>query len=226
MNDSPGFTCQHCKRKFTVERAFMKHECTQMFRSKEIQTKTGQQAYLLYKMWLEKQRRAAPPIQTFITSSYYSSFIKFAEWAQNVGIAELPKYVELMTKNSISPPLWRRDEAYQLYLEYFDLRASPLEHATITVETLIGLSEHLECKVGEVFSKLVVGEVLELIQQRRLSPWLLLCSSSFKAWYQGLHEGERNVLMKSIGIDFWADRLAKRPADVDELKTLARSLEI
>ena len=58
----------------------MKHECTGMVRSREIQTVIGQQAYCLYKFWLEKQRKSAPLIDTFCTSSFYTSFIKFGYW--------------------------------------------------------------------------------------------------------------------------------------------------
>lgn len=218
------WTCKHCKRKFVNERAFMKHECTQMQRAKEIQTAIGQSAYGLYKIWLEKQRRGAPSIETFLTSTYYSSFIKFATWLRETGVPDSIKYVELMIQAKISPSLWRRNEAYQLYLEYFDKRTDPISQATTTLETLLALAEGLECHPGEVFSKFQVGDILELIQQRRLSPWLLFCSKSFKVWYQGLHDADRSALMKSIGIDYWANRMESKPAVVAELKAIAESV--
>ena len=204
----------------------MKHECTQMVRGREIQTVIGQSAYGLYKIWMEKQRRAAPPIETFLSSAYYTSFISFATWVRETGVSDSEKYVELMVTSKIAPALWRRNEAYQIYLEYYDKRASPIQQATMTIETLIALSEGLECELGEVFSKFEVGEILELIQQRRLSPWLLFCSKSFKNWYHTLHDSQRSALMKSIGIDYWSNKLENNPNVVIELKNLAESIGI
>lgn len=225
MNDI-SFSCKHCKKKFANERVFMRHECTQMVRGREIQTVIGQSAYGLYKIWMEKQRRAAPPIETFLSSAYYTSFISFATWVRETGVSDSEKYVELMVTSKIAPALWRRNEAYQIYLEYYDKRASPIQQATMTVETLIALSEGLECELGEVFSKFEVGEILELIQQRRLSPWLLFCSKSFKNWYHTLHDSQRSALMKSIGIDYWSNKLENNPNVVIELKNLAESIGI
>lgn len=202
----------------------MKHECTQMIRGKEIQTAIGQSAYGLYKIWMEKQRRAAPPIETFLSSAYYSSFIRFAEWVRETGIPDSRKYVELMVNAKIAPALWRRNEAYQIFLEHFDKRTDPISQATTTIETILALAEGLECEPGKVFEQFQVGDILELIQQRRLSPWLLFCSKSFKDWYQNLHTVDRSALMKSIGIDYWATKMESKPAIVAELKSIAESL--
>ena len=202
----------------------MKHECTQMIRGKEIQTVIGQSAYGLYKVWMEKQRRAAPPIETFLSSAYFTSFMKFSEWIRETGVPDPQKYVELMVNAKIAPALWRRNEAYQIYLEHFDKRTDPISQATITLETILALAEGLECEPGEVFGKFQVGDILELIQQRRLSPWLLFCSRSFKDWYQGLHSADRSALMKSIGIDYWANKMENKPAVVAELKEIAESI--
>lgn len=204
----------------------MKHECSQMIRAKEIQTVDGQRAYSLYKLWLEKQKRKAPPIETFCSSSYYTSFLKFAAWTRETGIPSPDKYVEMMVKEKISPALWRRSEAYQIYLEYNDKLSSPIDQATITIETILTIAEGLECHPGQIFERFKVGEILELVQQRRLSPWLLFCSKSFKGWVSTLDQHDRQLLMKGIGVDYWAMKLERAPEDVKNLRELAESLGI
>jgi hypothetical protein len=226
VTTEPIFTCKHCKKKFNNERIFMRHECTPMIRGREIQTPVGQSAYGLYKVWLEKQRRAAPSVETFLSSAYFTSFMKFSAWVRETGIPDPIKYVELMVGAKIAPALWRRNEAYQIYLEHFDKKTDPIVQATTTIETILTLAEQLECQPGEVFSKFQVGDILELIQQRRLSPWLLFCSMSFKQWYQGLHDADRSALMKHIGIDYWANRMESKPQAVKELREIAISIGI
>lgn len=222
----PLYECKHCKKKFFKEGAFIKHECTSMLRSREIQTALGQQAYGLYKVWLEKQRRKPPPPEGFIASTYYSSMIKFAQWTRETGIPDPEKYVELMINNKISPALWRRGEAYQIFLEYSDRKSDPYEQMNNTIETILTLAEGLEIKPSEVFGKFTSGEITELIQQKRLSPWLLFCSKSFKEWTSHLHESDRRALMKNIGIDYWSTKLEKAPEVVKNGKLIAEELGI
>ncbi len=204
----------------------MRHECTQMSRSKEIQTVIGQVAYGLYRVWLEKQRRKPPEIQTFLTSAYYSSFIKFAQWVRETGIGEPEKYVELMNEAKIAPALWRRSEAYKIYLEYWNNRATPTEQAIVTTETLLALADGVGCELKDVFKHFKVGEILELVQQRRLSPWLLFCSRAFKDWISSLHDADRTMFMNAIGINFWSAKFEKSSDAIVKLKGIAADLGI
>jgi len=197
-----------------------------MLRSREIQTQIGQMAFGMYKLWLEKQRRKPPGVEGFLSSAYYSSFIKFAQWCRETGIPDPDKYIELMVQQKIAPALWRRSEAYQIFLEYSDKKSDPYEQINNTIETILTLAEGLEIPPCEVFSKFTSSEISELIQQRRLSPWLLFCSKSFKAWIEKLHEGDRISLMKSIGIDYWSMKLEKSPDVVKNGKLIAQELGI
>jgi hypothetical protein len=197
-----------------------------MTRSHEIQTVIGQQAYGLYKIWLEKQRRKPPAVEGFISSMYYSAFYKFATWCRETGIPDPEKYIELMIKEKIAPSLWRRNDAYQIFIEYTDKKSDPYEQVNNSIDTILTMSEGLEIKPCEVFGKFTSGEITELILQRRLSPWLLFCSKSFKDWISTLHEGERNSLMKNIGISFWSDKFEKTPEVVKNVRLIAEELGI
>lgn len=226
MNHEALYECKHCRKKFYSERVFIKHECTQMLRTHEIQTIQGQMAYGMYKVWLEKQRRKPPPPEGFVTSAYYTSFMKFASWVRETGIPDPEKYIDLMVDSKIAPALWRRSEAYQIFLEYTDKRSDPYEQVNVSIETILALSEGLEIKPAEVFKRFTSAEITELIQQRRLSPWLMFCSKSFKQWIESLVEGERRELMKNIGIGFWSNKLERSPEVVKQIKLIAEELGI
>jgi len=195
-----------------------------MLRSREIQTIIGQQAYKMYCLWLENQRRKAPSPEVFMTSSYYSSFVNFANWTHDTGIPDPQRYIELMIEAKISPALWRRSEAYQIFLEYIDKRADPLDQAYKTCETLVMMAEGLEVEINQVFSRFTSGEISQLIFQRQLSPWFLFCSKSFKTWIEKLHPAERIDLMKNIGVSYWSDKLEKSPEIVKQVKSMAEEL--
>jgi hypothetical protein len=220
------YQCKFCKKRFTKERHFMAHECKEMIRSREIQTVVGQRAYILYKHWLEKQRRKPPPIETFVTSTYYTGFIKFATFCKETSISDPELYVELMVKRGISPALWTKDEPYSIYLEHIDKRADPYKQAEHTLECLAIVADKLGIQIDQVFDELRYGEMMDLINQRQLTPWILFCSSKFKQWVSKLDEYERTALMKAIGIGYWQMTFEKNPSVLADMKELVNGVGI
>jgi hypothetical protein len=152
--------------------------------------------------------------------------LKFAHWARDTSIGDIELYVELMVKRGISPALWTRSEAYKEYLEHLDKRSDPYEQAEATLNTLSGLAEKLNTPINSLFSTLKYGEVLQLVQQRRLSPWVLFCSKTFKDWTTKLDPQERAMLMQAIGIDYWAMKLEKFPDVVNDMKLITQGVGI
>lgn len=199
INSKYLYKCSYCNKQFMKESAFMKHECTLMLRNKEVQSIVGQQAYVAYKHWLEKQRRKAPPIETFISSQYYNSIFKFAEFCRETGVGDPELYIDLMVKQNLSPALWRRDEAYTIYLDHIDRHSDPLKQCEDTADQLATIAERLDCPLPQVFEKLHFGEILTLVQQRKLSPWLLFFSDAFKRRRARFSDNEKEVLIKTIG---------------------------
>lgn len=220
LDISYRYECKHCKKRFMKERAFMAHECKEMLRSREIQTMQGQQAYQLYKLWLEKQRRKPPTIEVFISSTFYTSFYKFAGHSKELGISDYSLFIDLMAKQGISPALWTRDDCYQLYIEHLDKKSDPYRQAENTLNELIKLAEKLECPIGQVFEKLHYGELMTLLNQHKLSPWVLFCSSKFKAKMNTLEDHDRALLMKTLGISYWAHTLEQKPEIVKDMRIL------
>jgi hypothetical protein len=220
------YSCKHCGRKFMKEQPFMKHECQQMLRSREVQTAVGQQAYALYKVWLEKQRRKSPPPETFIGSTFYTGFYKFAQFTRATGINDPELYVDLMVKEGLSPTLWRGDEAYRIYIEYIDKKLDPYKQAEATIKVLDDIALQKSIDVSQVFSTLRFGEVLSLISKKHLSPWLLLCSNSFRTWVKELDKTDQEMLMLHMGWHYWRDALEKQPAVVKDMQEIAMGLGI
>lgn len=202
----------------------MKHECKQMLRSREVQTVIGQQSYALYKLWLEKQRRKAPPPETFATSTFYTAFYKFAEFTRQTGVQHPDTYVELMVKEGISPILWRTDEAYRIYIEHVDKKLDPYLQVEETVKTLSDLANEQKVPLGQVFDRLRFGEVLSMVSKKHLSPWLLFCSGKFREWMSKLDKGEQELFLMTVGYTYWRRALDDNPAIVTDMKAIATDL--
>jgi hypothetical protein len=220
------YKCHHCGKPFTLERAYMNHRCHQMDKADMLKTAVGQSAYAHYSAWMIKMRRRPPPIDTFATSSYFTQFIKFAEFCRDVGLPSPDKYVELMVDRKISPSLWTRNECYSIYLEWNDRQSTPYEQATISVDTILKIAEAAEKTPADAFKVLEPSEIVQFLIERKFTPWLLLCSKAFKEKLQVMSEDEQKQIMRLIGINYWATKLERNPEVVKEMQLIAKELGI
>lgn len=190
--------CEYCERDLMSERVFMNHTCKERDRAIELQTAIGQSAYALYVEWMKQSKRTPPPIETFASSRFYSTFIKFATWVKKVHLPSPSNYIRLMIKNKIQPPLWCRDNIYLLYLQSYDEAVNPTDQFLSSLDFALGLAQELKCKNEEVFDKLGTKGVLAATQNRKLSLWFLAASRVFRKWYQALPEAEREELSDAL----------------------------
>jgi hypothetical protein len=214
------YQCKHCTKRFARESTLFKHECKEMLRAKEIKSPIGMKAYSLYKRWMEKQQRSVPPIETFMGSDFYSSFVKFAKYTQDLHVSNPEIYVDVMVKEKLSPLHWTVDDAYSMYLEYIDKRLDPYDQAERTINYLGDVADALEVEIGSVFNELSYGDMLDLVNQRQLSPWILFCSKKFKEWVAKLEPTDKTNLMKAIGVVYWQMMLERNPNVVEDMKTI------
>lgn len=217
MIDS-NFECTYCSKQYVREDAYMKHRCKEMDRADEIKTPIGQAAYLHYSTWMNMNKRRAPTIEVFTTSRFYVFFIKFAGYIKRVSIPDVESFISLMVERDLSPSLWLHDKVYVLYIEHLDRKVGPMRQATTTINTLFKIADAAQCDVSEIFNHMHPAEVIQLIRQRRLSPWILLNSQKFKHLYASSGEDHRSVFEELIRPMFWKIRFDKNPKVVSLMK--------
>lgn len=222
----PKFQCHHCGKKFMLERAFMNHQCPEMEKNEMLKTVDGQAAYVHYTTWLKKQNRKAPPIETFLYSTYFRSFYNFAQFIRSVSLPNPDKYIDIMVEKKIAPLLWPRPECYSMYLQWNDNKSPPLEQVNISVDTILDLSDAANCSPSELFDAIHIRDIIQLLQERKLSPWFLLCSKKFKEKLAMASDDDNKQLMRLIGIGYWANKMAENENDVRQIKLIVSALGV
>lgn len=226
MEKEHKFECPYCHMVYVRENAFLNHECKQKLRAAEIKTVTGQSAYQFYCLWMKMNQRRIPEIEVFTTSKFYNNFIEFVEYAKRINLPDIQSFIQLMVERDISPSLWMHDKVYILFIEHFDRKVGPLKQATVTINTMFKITEVAECDVSEFFEVLKPTEVLQLIRQRRLSPWILLFSEKFKIMLQNCPSEQLKFFEDLIRPLFWQMRFKKYPELVKVMKQTVAELGI
>ncbi len=221
------FRCSFCGTGFTQEHRYEKHKCKAMQRDEEIRTPLGQTAWNNYRLWMTTQRRTPPTLETFLSSKYYTTFIKFSKFAHKVGIPNTELYIKYMVRQEIHPTIWVNDKIYGDYLQYLDRGRDPIVQAEYTVNYLFKIADALECEVDEVFDLLQANDVINMLQRRQLSPWILLHSSKFKQFLTTKTTKEQQLILTTIlKPKIWSEKRKDNPKIVEQMKDIVRELNL
>jgi hypothetical protein len=214
--------CTYCERSFVRESAFMNHRCQEKLKIDQLRSPIGQAAYLHYSEWMKCQRHSVPPIETFAESRLYSTFIKFAEYAQKTHLPSVADFIKLMVQEKLSPTLWARDATYAMYLQKYDSIVSPHEQVARGLEELIALSAEMGVKLSKVFEALGPSDIIRLIQKRKLTFWLLMASGKFRAYLTTLPAEDRDRITAAMNAGAAVNRIQQEPLIFREIGSLIR----
>lgn len=221
---SAKYVCRACHKHFMREHAFMAHECTQLKREKEIKTPTGQAAWNYYTTWMRKQHKLPPPIDTFLTSKYYRTFITFAEFVRKVQLPLPDKFIWYMVTRNYPPSLWKHDDVYDLYINFIDMTLSPMSQVTASIDMILKITDACEVDPSEFFTLLTPNEVIQLVRTRKISPWLLLFSKKFVEFFSNMNLEQQRILEAIIQPSEWDDRKKKFETEVQTIKLYIQEL--
>jgi hypothetical protein len=198
-----------------------------MKREAELKSPVGQIALHYYQLWMRAQKRLPPPAGSFLASKYFRTFINFVKFCQRVELPRVEKFIWLMVTKNYPPTMWMNDDVYAIYLEFCDRKTPPLDQATLSIDTLMKYADTNEFELHGVFDKMPIQTMIHLIQVRKLSPWLLLFSKSFKNAFINRTNPEQKVILEHmIRPEYWPDKMAQYPAEVAKIKTLVTAMGI
>jgi len=221
-----GFLCHYCNREFVREAAYLKHHCKLMDRETQLQTVLGQAALSFYGEWFRQQKKIVPNTKTFQTSKYYNAFIKFTTFSQDVHLADTSIFIKMMIDRDIPPCMWTHDGAYASYLEYLEKKLPPMEQVKLSIRTMLKLSDRAECDISQLFEHLSPNELMQLIRERKLTPWLLLHSHTFGTVFRKISPEQRKLIEELIRPPYWSYKFRQDPAITAKIKNFVIELNI
>lgn len=227
MSIQPRFTCKACHKVFVIESRFIQHQCKQMKREEEFKSPIGQTAWHYYTLWMRNMKRLPPPAGSFLTSKYFRTFINFTKFAKKVELPRVDKFIWLMVQKNYPPTIWMNDEVYAIFVEFLDRQTSGIDNATLSIQTLIAHCDKHEIQLAEIFSHISIQDVIHLLHVRKLSPWLLLFSKTFKTAYAERATPEQKIILENlIRPEYWPSRFEADPTSVATIKQLIKEMGI
>jgi hypothetical protein len=162
-------------------------------------------------------------IETFITSSHFNAFIKFAEFVRKIkSLADSDLFIQLMVANKIQPNLWRDDRVFKKYLEFIERESTVEFKINISIKTLEQLADTYQCELADIFNFVHPNTLMQKIREQKLSPWLLLNSRKFLCYFEGLNSEQQSFLEVLVDPVSWKTQfLTKRKQTITIKKCLS-----
>lgn len=219
------FECKWCHKTFKQESRYLAHRCKTMQKQEELRSPIGQAALQYYKAWFEAQGRTVAD-EAFASSKMYGSFIEFAKFVKGLALPTPKRFISIMVARGIEPRAWTSDASYTMYMEYLDNVASPVELIRISVSTILSLSDRLAIDPSQFFVTISTQDVIILVQRRKLSPWIMLLSSSCVAMLRSASADQTRTLQTLVPPELWRNRFKANPEAVSTARTCIRELGI
>lgn len=225
MIKQANFRCSHCGHSFVYEDRLLRHKCKQMIRKEEFATPIGQAAWQHFQLWMKSNHKFVQPVKAFLHSKYYGAFIRFAKFVKDARIPDPELYIRFMIKMDIQPTMFTNNTVYAAFIEEMDKNVPAIKNAKISIETLFNLADDMGCKVDEVLDKIDPNDMIQLLIQRKLSPWLLLKSPKFSNLLRTRMTKEQRMILETIIIPkIWAQKLKNNPEDVQQMEKFVKAL--
>ena len=217
-----AFLCQHCGASFVRKTALDAHNCEAMDRVRAMDTFSGTVAYTLYDRYCTLQGRRPLSRSAFATSPNYTAFTKFADIVKSTQI-DTDAFIKTMNHMGMLPKFWTRDDVFSYYVEQVTYKMPVHEAIAVTERTLLSMSREHDCNVADIFDHIDASDVVGLLRQGNITPWVLLNSFKFKDLFETKATEDDVTMLKSfIKNEYWRFRFINEPDNVAVAKEFVR----
>jgi hypothetical protein len=224
VNTKKPFVCQYCGHGYTKESTLVTHVCEQKRRHLQRDQKAARVGYDAFNRFfkLSQNAKGDKTYDEFAKSPYYNAFVKFGSYVSNVNPLYPDHYIDWVIRSGVKLDHWCKDALYEKYV-------LELIH-TEQVETAIERSvRHMQKWAEEnnsvwnhYFKYVSPNRAMFDIKDGKVSPWLILNSTTGKEMLNRLDDFQLNAVAAVIDPQVWVKRFKEDKDDLDLVKNVVR----
>ncbi len=189
--------CSFCNARFRSEKKYSEHQCEEFKRNAIFKTLEGKAAFIYYNIWKTEMNVPTSSVNIFVRSRYYSTFLKFAKFAMIKMLPDKTDYIKFMVSKIIPPVFWYDEDFYNMYLEYFEKK--PFDYKIkISIVSFKEIANILDCDVSKIYDMIAPVELIKLVINKKISPWLLVPSKKFHNFIIFNCTNEEKILLNTV----------------------------
>jgi len=222
-----NFKCDHCGKLFAKEKTLVVHICEQKRRYLSKNEKHVQAGFLTFQKFYEISQKGKPKIfEDFVSSSYYTAFVKFGSFIINTAPIYPERFIEYVIKSGVKLDHWCRDEMYEKYVQEL-IKVEPADGAIQrTIKHMMDWGETNKSPWEHYFKYVNLNRATHDIKEGLISPWLVLNTKAGKEMLQKMNDEQLEIISSNIDPQYWLRRFKTLPADVELVKDIIKEAKI
>lgn len=208
--------CVHCNKKFMSPRTLFSHMCENKRRAMQQNEKRVQAGLMAFNRFFKLTQGAKKDktYEEFTKSPYYSAFVKFGSFINNINPLYPDKFIDFVIKSGIKLDKWCTDSLYDKYL-YETLKTEPVEAAVQrTLQTMMEWADENNAEFAHYFNYVSLNRAVHDIMNGKISCWVILNSSAGKKMIQKMSDEQLDLIAPAFDVQHWLRHFKSVPADV------------
>jgi len=223
------YSCGHCGKGFMQEKTLSVHVCEQKRRyiaRKDKHVILGFDTFQRFYKFNQPSVKQDKTYEEFSKSPYYNAFVKFGSFVSNVNPLYPERFIQWIVQSGVKLDHWCRDELYEQYVLEL-IKSETVETALErSISHMMAWGETNTAQWNHYFHYVSLSRACYDIKDGKISPWIMLNSSSGKAMLQKLNDEQLASVQNIIDVPFWISKFKRLALDVELVKQVVKESNI
>jgi hypothetical protein len=223
------YSCGHCGKGFMQEKTLSVHVCEQKRRyiaRKDKHVILGFDTFQRFYKFNQPSVKQEKTYEEFSKSPYYNAFVKFGSFVSNVNPLYPERFIQWIVQSGVKLDHWCRDELYEQYVLEL-IKSETVETALErSISHMMAWGETNSAQWNHYFHYVSLSRACYDIKDGKISPWIILNSSSGKAMLQKFNDEQLASIQNIIDVPFWLNKFKRLASDVELVKQVVKESNI
>jgi len=223
------YSCGHCGKGFMQEKTLSVHVCEQKRRyiaRKDKHVILGFDTFQRFYKFNQPSVKQDKTYEEFSKSPYYNAFVKFGSFVSNVNPLYPERFIQWIVQSGVKLDHWCRDELYEQYVLEL-IKSETVETALErSISHMMAWGETNNAQWNHYFHYVSLSRACYDIKDGKISPWIMLNSTSGKAMLQKFNDEQLASIQNIIDVPFWINKFKRSSADADLVKQVVKESNI
>lgn len=218
------YICQYCNHGYTRESTLQTHVCEQKRRALAKTEKHVIIGFDTYQRFykLTQNVKHEKTYEDFSKSPYYNAFVKFGSFVNNVNPLYPNHFIDYVIKSNVKLDHWCRDDLYDKYVVEL-IRSENVETALQrSINHMLKWADDNNSVWNHYFLYVSLSRATYDIKDGKVSPWLILNSSTGKQLLKKLNDEQLQMISPVIDPQFWLVKFKRLQKDTDMVKQVVK----
>ena len=214
------YVCKYCNHGYSRESTLITHVCEQKRRALAQHDKHVVIAFDTFKRFykLTQNMKHEKTYEEFSKSPYYNAFVKFGSFVSNVNPLYPDHFIDFVIRSGAKLDHWCRDDLYDNYVVNL-IRTENVETAlNRSINHMVKWADKHDSVWNHYFLYVSLSRATYDIKDGKVSPWIILNSSSGKDLLKKMNDEQLTAISTVIDPQFWLLKFKRLPDDVNFVK--------